>query len=261
MPNVTLYQLPTVVQLTENNAVSVGTVINRTDFNLHKGVANDVEFLLKTIDRKPVNLTSRNFVLYLIDHATGQLMIQADLVVINPLLGHCRMTLSETDVAGLQLGYFRYVVTELKTSGQTPVYTDQNHSLRGWAELFEGPLPASPAPLNILGSAFQISSWGNPIQAYMLAEQYPGAAQRGNSTGKHTLALYSQNFRGTFWVQASISNDIPSVSDWFDVSETVITTDDTVTGISFTGNYLWVRFFYQPGPMNTGSITKAVFKN
>lgn len=262
MPNVTVYQLPTVVQLIQNVAVSVGTVINRTDFNLHKGVTNEIEFLIKTIDRKPVNLDGKSFMIYIVEQATDQLVIQADLLNVIPERGHARLSLSDADVSGLNPGYYRFVVTEVRIDSQIAVYTDQNHSLRGFLEVFQGPLPATPPVYTIPGNEFSPEQWGNPMQTYNVSEALPGAAQRGNRSGTHTLAVYSQNFSGELTIQASLSDVSPTQSeDWFDVLTQHIAEEDTVTGIPFVGNYQWVRAFYKPDNLSTGSVTKAVLKN
>ncbi len=262
MPNVTLYQLPTVVQLTQNNAVSVGTVLNRTDFNLHKNVTNEVEFLIKDIDRKPSNLTGKSLLIYIVDNSTNQLVIQSELVIINALRGHCRMVLTDSELAVLSLGYYRYAVTFARSSDQVLVYTDQHHSLRGYCEVFEGPIPGPVAALSIPASDFSPQSWGVPQANYLVTGSYAGAAQRDNRAGTHTLALYSDQFNGTVWVQGSLNNDAPNNDgDWFPITDVEVLDTATVTGVSFTGNYMWVRFYYQPAAGNTGTVTKALFKN
>lgn len=262
MPNVTVYQLPTVVQLIQNVAVSVGTVINRTDFNLHKGLTNEIEFLIKNIDRKPINLIDKTFMIYIVDHSTNQLVIQANLLNIIPERGHARLVLSDVDVASLNVGYYRYVVTEVRIDSQIAVYTDQNHSIRGFLEVFPGPIPPTPPVITIPGDEFSSMQWGDPLQTYRVSEAQPGAAQRGNRSGAHTMAIYSQDFSGKVTIQASLSDISPSQhDDWFDVMEHQINEDDTVTGLPFVGNYQWVRMFYKPDALTTGSITKAVLKN
>lgn len=63
-------------------------------------------------------------------------------------------------------------------------------------------------------------------------------------------------------IQASLSDISPSSDDdWFHVMDHQITTEDTVTGLSFVGNYQWVRAYYQPDDLSTGSIIKAVLRN
>lgn len=262
MPTVNLYQMPQVVQLHQPGAVSVSTVVNRTDFNLFRNVTNQVEFLIKDVDRKPFNLAIKSVWLYIVDDRTGQLLIQRQLVPISDSRGHCRLVLDPLDIVDWDPGYYTYSVTVQENGAQTVIYTDQNRSLRGHLELMDGPLPNPKPQIEIAANQFLAQSWGIPLQNYFVAEPFPGAAQSMNASGMHTLALYASNFTGTLWVQASLENVPPSTYDeWFDVTSIQLSNFTGVRGVQFTGSYMWVRFYYQPDISNAGSITKALLKN
>lgn len=266
MPSVNLYQMPQVVQLTETGAVSVSTVVNRTDFNLFKNVANEVEFLIKTVDRKPVNLTSKSLTIYVVNDATNQVVIQETLNVLSSTedaRGHQRLVLDAARLGDLNPGYYRYVITITDLDGVPKIiYTDQNRSVHGYCEVFEGPLPTPQPIIQIEADDFVSDRWGVNLDTYFVAQSYPGAAQRDNKSGMHTLAVYTDNWSGHFWVEASLENSTPQVpSDWFPVTDIELTQQSGVKSIQFTGNYMWLRFYYQPAINNIGNIVKALLKN
>lgn len=254
--------MPQVIQLSTSEAVSVHSVVNRTDFNLFKNVTNEVEFLIKGVDRKPVNLRNKTLTIYIVDERSNTLAIQSTLVVVDENRGHCRMVLTPSQVAGLSIGYFRYSVTVDRNGEQLLIYTDQSRSLRGFLELFNGPLPSPQPSTAINQDDFTSATWGIPLDTYYVAESYPGSAQRDNHSGQHTLAIYTFNFSGTFAVEASLENAPPtSSSDWFPVTEVSLNEKTGITSLQFVGSYMWVRFYYKNGAFNSGTITKVLFKN
>lgn len=262
MPSVTLYQMPQVIQLSTPDAVSVHSVVNRTDFNLFKNVTNEVEFLIKDVDRKPVNLRNKSLTIYIVDEQTNSLAIQSTLTVIDEKRGHARMSLHPSQVASLANGYYRYSVTINRDGDQLLIYTDQTRSLRGHLELFEGPLPGPQPVIQIMPGDFVSSTWGVPLETYFVAQSFPGAAQRNNRSGQHTLAIYTTNFTGTFWVEASLENSPPTTpSDVFPVTSMTLTNKTGVSSLQFVGNYMWLRLYYQEHIANTGEITKVLLKN
>lgn len=261
MPSVTLYKIPQVSQISESG-LSVYAIVNRTDFNLFRGVTNEVEFLLKNADRKPSNLLGRNLSIYIVDERTNTVVVQTGLAIINEARGHCRLSLSPSDLAGLENGPYRYSITETVGDKQTIIFTDQNRSFKGYLEVFEGPIPNPTPSIIISNGEFVSSTWGNPLQTYYVTGPFPGAAQVDNRTGHHTLALYCNDFSGKFWIEASLESGVPNNdSDWFPVENFEMTNQGGVKSVQFTGSYMWVRLYYQPDVDNEGEITKAMLKN
>jgi len=262
--------MPQVIHLTEPGLQSAYAVVNRTDFNLFKNVTNEVEFLIKDVDRKPVNITNRNLTIHIVDERTNTLVLQSTLTIINGTRGHCRMSLSPSDIAGLSNGYFRYAVTIDRITNINGVdrvdslliFTDQYRAIKGYLELLDGPIPNPQPAVEIDPSVFYDESWGDPIQVFKVAGPYEGAAQRDNRSGQHTVAVYMENFSGQFWIEASLENNSPSAqSDWFPVTDQVFNEFTGVKGFQFIGSYMWIRVYYLPGPMNAGTVTKVLLKN
>jgi hypothetical protein len=282
MPSVNLYQIPQVINTTQAGGVGVNSATNKVDFDVSKNVTNEIEFLLKDIDRKAVSLTGKTMVIYIVDQKNNTVMLQKKLTVMNAPRGHCRLTISPSDIMDWDTGYYSYSITILQDGQQTLVHQDQNRSQYGYLEVKHGPLPAPRSATVITPQEMQLDNNDLGLFRKYISGAYPGAAQRDNRAGNHSLAIYAKNMSGTFYVQASLENGVPTaVQEWFDVE---INNADVVnsryefenfTGvhnIQFQGSFMWVRFIFVPlidelaiePPDRTGKltqITKILFKN
>ena len=76
------------------------------------------------------------------------------------------------------------------------------------------------------------------------------------------------NFVGRIFIQGSIAVGRPSNNDeWYEIDSMTIPysveTNSGFTGskyLNVDGKYLWVRALYNPDPLNTGTIDKALFR-
>jgi hypothetical protein len=296
MANVNLYQYPQVVQISQPGAISSASVMNRSDFSIFKSVDNDVDFLIKTYDNKPVDLTNKTITIYIVDNRDQSLKIQQELSY-SPMMakkGHARLTLLWSVLANLDPGYFFYSISVTDSTGkETLFYTDLSRTVQGYLELQQGPLPGPYSSILITESDFASQSWGTDLTVsnYLMAGVYPGAAQRGNRNGMHHVAVYMQNYTGYLNIQASLENSPPTDQhEWFDVDigrheeeqcercpssipagqcphyrySQPIYKFTSFTGIkhfSFVGSYMWLQFILNHSPMNYGNVTKILLKN
>jgi hypothetical protein len=171
--------------------------------------------------------------------------------------------LTPWDVSNISSGYYRYSITVQDTTGsQQLIYTDQNRSIRGFVEVFEGPLPTPQLAIEMKSSDFTSDQWGNPLMTYLVSQTQPGAAQRENKSGRHTLAIYCKNFSGEFFIDASLENSPPvATSDWFTLdSITALNDYSGVKSIQFTGNFMWLRFYFKRSVDNLGTIEQVLLK-
>ncbi len=277
MPSVNLYNIPQVIQLATSSAMNVNTssALNRTDFNVFKHVTNDIDFLIKDIDRKPVSLVGKSVVFYAVDDSNDTIKLQKNLQIINPIKGHCRLVLHPGDSSSWDSGYLRYsVLLEQANGTQTMVYMDQGREIRGYFEVLPGPLPKARGPLTIASDSFVEHAAKSPTQPTKYVTQaFHGAAQRDNKSGVHALAVYTTKFSGKIKTQASLNNSYPTEEhQWFDVVMNTPTGDIVLknyTGIeyaTFVGNFMWVRFSYELDAaafvdQETAKIDKVVFRN
>lgn len=75
-------------------------------------------------------------------------------------------------------------------------------------------------------------------------DAFRGDGYYGYADGLHTVSYFVDGFVGRIKIQATLVTD-PQESDWFDVDGTSYgdgtTPVSTPTGISFTGNFVWIR--------------------
>lgn len=263
MPSVNLYQIPQVVQTTQAGAVGVNSPTNKVDFDLSKNVHNEIEFLVKDIDQKPINLRNKTLIIYIVDQDKNTVMLQRELQTINEMRGHCRLTLAPQDTVAWETGYYQYSIMVQRADGtQILVHNNLGRSNGSYLHLLQGPLP-KPTPA-VETTNFYIQTWGIPLVEYKVTGSMLGAAQQDNRSGRHTGVIYTQGFTGKVMVQASLENTVPnSLTEWFNVDDAVLEFDNH-TGlkhIEFAGNYMWVRFVIASAETNTGKVEKVVFKN
>lgn len=273
MANVNVYHFPQVVTGFNPNAVSSATVINRTDFTAFKHVDNDVEFLLKNWDNKPINLTNLTVTIYIVDRSSNTLkhICKPVLTVINAAKGHCRLTLGKQDTVDWCPGYYNFSLTITDPTGkEVPIFVDRSRVIQGYFELFEGPLPQYNRSLVLTPNCFTKESWGTDLtySAYLVAQAFPGAAQADNRSGVHTIAIYMNNFSGAICVKASLENFVPTCDqEWFKVQLSngqdyaEFTNYTGMVTYTFTGMYMWLKFVQHLASMNEGEVTQIILKN
>jgi hypothetical protein len=202
-------------------------------------------------------------------------MLQKKLTVMNAPRGHCRLTISPSDIMDWDTGYYSYSITVLQDGQQTLVHQDQNRSQYGYLEVKQGPLPVPRSAEVILPTEMQLDFNDLGMFKKYISGAYQGAAQRDNRVGNHSLAIYAKGLTGSFYIQASLENGVPTApQEWFDVVNSRYEFENFtgVQNIQFQGSFMWVRFIYVPQPDELAieppdrsakltAITKILFKN
>jgi len=88
-----------------------------------------------------------------------------------------------------------------------------------------------------------------------------GDGYYSQTDGVHTVAYHvDSTCTGSIKMQASLATT-PTEDDWFDVSGTTFTTDQStvVSGKNFTGNFVWTRA--KITGMTAGSVSKILYNN
>lgn len=252
-----LYRIPQVIVLTsETGASLMNYPMNRTDFTLHRHADNDIDILVKDIDRTAISFANASAVITVIDPRQQRLLLSRQLTVHDAAKGHLKFFLTGDEVAALPIRDLTYTVTMTRPdNAQVLLYTDRDRSAKGIIHIEEGSLPLVVDPVHLdIRDFFQNGT-------YYQAQSFASAKTSGNESGIHSLTLeLLQNFSGKFEIQGSTN---PSAaqddSDW----KTILTRDYTeVTGVqylTFTDtDILWVRFRITP---RRGKFDKIVYRN
>lgn len=246
---------------------------NDSDFRVFHGVVNQLDFVVRDNDRKPVSLTGKTLTARITNHYTGEQVIQKDLISITDHLGLARLVLSDTELGPLTPGNYVYSITltdeELTTK---PLYQDRNQTGLGFIILESGVVPQPRQPLTITQFQSRTVQGGAPE---LLGAQINGSYQFSNSfatnrtlgynNGVHTFIVQALDFTGKFWIQGNNGTVASDRDDeWFVIDNQIQLSLDAATGnfsFSVVNNSVWTRVVYQPNSVNTGTIQQITVSN
>jgi hypothetical protein len=188
----------------------------------------------------------------------GQIVLTKRVDPIVPEQGKARLTLTPGDIEDLPANYYDYVVKTVNDNNiATLLYTDVNKTTTGNFELYDGVLRAQVPAIEILAEQFTMTPLGLNDDLAYLSGAYAGDAQDQRANGTHSVAVYQTKWLGKFFIQASLSNEVPLPDEWFFVPLTagpdpMYTFDNSNNGdigptlFNFDLNAYWVRFGFIP---------------
>ena len=94
-----------------------------------------------------------------------------------------------------------------------------------------------------------------------VSDKFKGDGYYSHPDGVHTVAYkVDTSLTGSIKMQGSIATT-PTEDDWFDISGTTFTTDQstTISSANFTGNFVWVRA--KATSITAGSITQILLNS
>lgn len=278
MADQALFRFKEYVQLcqADRNAPNINLPMIQYNIKVYKGITNTIDFVVRNNDRKPINLVGYQI------HALIQRVDQQERLLTktvqatNDTAGKARLTLLPGEIEDWLAGYYQYAIKLTDITGKEEyLYTDINRSTFGNFELIEGMSvslePAIEVPSNKF-TPYPLGYYDNTWSTGALA----GDAQKNQSNGMHTVVVYTDKFKGKFWIQASLALNAPTEKDWFDIRISDYNVyyeykydplygstqyNPKIKVFNFTGNYYWVRMFYQIDPLNKGSFVKVQYKN
>jgi hypothetical protein len=260
MPTVFLYSFKEYVQLLQfqDNPQLVNWPMTIYDTKLYKGVTNNIDFVVRNNERRPINLVGVTMEATIQNQLTGEVVLTKSVEITVALQGKARLVLDPGETQDLDAGYYNYTIQNTDINGINQVfYTDVNQSGVGSFELIDGVLSTMIPATEILAAQFTQTPIGNNQDIMFVTGSFPGDAQTQRANGMHTVSVYQSRFLGKFWIQASLTNNNPMPSEWFFVPlqpgpDPMYTFDITnnqgpgPTLFNFNLNAYWVRFGYIP---------------
>lgn len=269
---VNLYRFPLRVHIHKTNrgVRNENMPFNDYDFKAYKGAQTDIDFIVRNNDRKAVTLAGKNAYVIIRENQTKREMLKKPLKFIDQSKGKLQLSLSPTEVNDWEEGYYEYIILQENRDGsQNILYTSQDQDARGWFELRGGALPPISQPYDLDPKNFTPIHFGEYPggNTRWQSDMLPGDAQLGFSDGLHTFALYLNHFTGKVWVEGSLEECAPATAeDWFLIHLTPNTFElclyDAcgIEPFNFEANVSWVRFVFEEDTLNTGSITRILYK-
>ncbi len=228
----------------------ISSTYGRSTFRLFKRAQNDLDFLLRDIDRQPKVVEGDLYLIINDDY--GQTILEKEMTVINETRAHYQVSITAEETLDLNPGLYSWCVKFVDSSDvERILYTNQDYTVRGVIEVSDGFVEPLDQPYTI--TSFTTSLGISATSAY------PGAVKSHNNTGNHSIVVYMEDFVGTIFVDATVDNEIPvDDNDWQQVAQFVYedaSTDNDL--LNFYGNFNYVRFRVS----NTNGITKIVYRN
>lgn len=245
--------------------LGVNQVMYQHDLKIQKGIKNTVRIQFKNSDQKRIPISNTGtYVFTMFDTIDQRLLIEKTLRVLDDgttltLRGLAELTLNESDTIDLDTTSYQFTVKYQDPNGGTyqHAYADTYYGVKGILHLSQDAYPKlKPSQeivsfnkhLNTTSMKFEHSSSG--IYAY---------PEYNSNTALHTMAMYMNKFKGTVYVQASLSN-IPGGP--YSTIQTL--TYNGFTGIdyvNFNGVYTYVRAYYVPAtaPGESGNDNPAYY--
>jgi hypothetical protein len=235
---------------------------NHKPFIVYTGIDHDIEFFVTDNDRKPVSLNGKTFVAKIVDRNSRAVRVTKTLVSINSSVGNVVMRLDQASTSSLEPGLYDLTITYTDSLGRTfGLYSDQNSRLSYVLEV-----KATPnVEVKQSNETLEFTDNGNNE---FYTSRFPGTAQSYNTDGTNTIAVYTNNFTGTLYLQGTLEIN-PTEQDWFSIQldpesandEWVFTNSNGVIPFTWDGMFMWIRLYYTPDPSNTGTLDKILYRN
>lgn len=262
------YKLPVQLSMTNHGAPNLSRPMYNYAVKVYKNVYNTIDFVVRNNDKKPVRLIDSKIQVIIQNVQTGQLVLEKQAEITDEIKGRAQLKITPSETENWLLGGYEYQV-QLILPGQRQefLYQDVQNQTVGNFDL----LPAVGAEL----VPAQVIQWDQftpeIIDWDMQVTQYKSGALAarspvGNKTGFYSVALYTQGWRGSFRIEASLENLSPTDKSWFVVyvgnqaDIPILPDQPPVQVFNFSLNAQWIRFLFLPHVENQGEVVKVMYK-
>jgi hypothetical protein len=255
----------------------VNQVMYQRDLKIQKGIKNQVRIQFKNSDQKRIPIdTDANFVFNLFDSKTSELVLQKHLSIIDDNVttstrGLALLSLSESDTLDLEKSAYTYSVVYLDPADGTylPAYTNTYYGIAGTAYISNDVYPALKPSQEIV--SFN-SSYNPDSQLYEHKSGNIYAYPEYNSNSAlHTAAIYMTNFKGTVYIQGTLSNTPASFGKYTTIETRNYNGFTGIDSLNFNGVFTYIRIMYVPAvapsestnnnPTYYGSFDKVLYRS
>ena len=252
----------------------VNQVMYQRDLQIQKGIKNVVRIQFKNSDQKRVPITGASvFIFSMFDAVNNRLLVEKQLAVLDDgstlaLKGLAELTLTESDTMDLPVSSYQFVIKRQDPTDGTylPTYADTYYGVSGKLHLKQDAYPVLQPSQEIV--SFN-RSYNSSIAKYehISGSVYAYPEFNGNQA-LHTMAIYMTNFKGTVYIQGTLSN-IPGFN-YSTIDTRVYNGFDGIDYANFNGVYTYVRVYYVPAtapaesmndnPAFYGSLDKILYR-
>lgn len=254
----------------------VNQVMYQRDLTIQKGVKNKIRIQFKNSDQKRIPIyNTQTFVFSMYDAINQRLLLEKPLDILDEgttsTRGLALLTLSESDTLDLDKSLYNFSVRLADPEGGwLPTYSNTYYGIKGTLHLLEDVYPILQPSQEIV--EFQ-KSFNAEITLYehKSGNIYAYPEYNGN-TALHTAAIYMNAFRGTVYIQGTLSNTPANFGKYVTLEQRNY--EDPFTGIdyvNFNGKFTYIRFMYVPkkspedpdndNPVYYGNLSKILYRS
>jgi len=249
-------------------------VMYQYDLKIQKGIKNQVRIQFKNSDQKKVSISNtQTFVFSMFDAINQRLLIEKPLEVLEESTGTkgiALLTLTESDTIDIPKSSYKFTVKLLESDGSyLPAYSNTYYGLAGTVQLDEDAYPVLQPSQEI--TSFQIF-YNDSIRKYehKSGNIYANPAFNSNS-GLHTAAVYMTAYRGTVYIQGTLSNSPAAADRYVTIKSKTYTGFTGIDVFNFNGVFSYIRIVYVPAtapaesqndnPHYFGSLDKVLYRS
>jgi len=268
MGSVILYEQKRRIWLTLDG----GAFINRNmamhnpDFLVFKDSQTEVEFVVRNVDRKPIDLTGRKMFVTLVDYHTAVTLAVVPLEVVDAKRGIARLTFLPYMVKDIKLGFHRYVVSYQLDNGNAKLLnTDQYERVSGFFEIRYGRELQGIQSQHAEFSEFYPDKT-NRFDTVWITPNFKGNLQNGSLIGLHTFVFSLVHWTGKVTMEGAIVSETPKEIDWFPLlideqRDQTYVDRSGLCAYNLNANLQWIRFKFVPDIRNNGEIKKVSLRH
>jgi hypothetical protein len=267
MQTVSRYLLTSTVIVYQNGYHGRNSNVYNRRLQVYRGVFNPITFTFKNEDQKKQDIVGKRYTFSIIDSESKKAVVERTLKILDDgstieSKGTASVEITEGDLLPLDAKFYEYSIKEVLTDGSTLVtYADTSYVSAGTIEVLDGAYPSfipSTTITNFTGTGGPLAKTSGAVDAR------PGV---NNNKALHTIAVYTQDFAGSFKVQGTMASS-PQDEDYFDITldgeasstVTYILPTTLVYQYNFTGVFHHIRISYDNLSDNTGKIDKILYR-
>lgn len=235
------------------------------DFLCFKDSQTDIEFIIRNVDRKPIDITGRTLYAVLVDYNSGATFAKIRLENTEPKRGLAKLSLYPYMLKDIPLGNHRYTISYMLDNGNAKLLAqDQFNRIDGFFQVQYGQeLQGIQSQSYDFKDFYSINS--NRYDTYYVTPNFQGNLQNGSLDGLHTFGWYLNRWSGTIWMEGSLAIETPTESDWFPIKLDHCTSTKLINACGIVAhnvkmNLMWIRFKFWNDPLNTGTIEKVMLR-
>lgn len=225
----------------------------------HRGLTNEILFLVRNRDRKLQNVFSDQLRAYITHPVTKRRMI-TKLLENTSDIGKVKLTLTAADLQGISAGLYNVYISRTNMENTSlPLYNDQDNNIRFDIEITDqtGDEPIETQTV----TNFTVSGLGSNV---LISDAMVGNIDENFSNAQHTIAVYTTAFTGNLTIQGSCLASTPTTGiasvDWFNIETLPASNFSGIVNHTFSVNTNWIRVIVTPDN-DDGSVTQILLRN